>query len=128
MNVVKFGADLGGEGGHIILTDEYFMWSPVLGSNTMKMPISDIIGYRKQGLHVVLVFSSLPKAPMFYTWQGDALVRALKMRNPNIEEMTQLKVPATANMMVYVGISIGLVVILFFAFIIGRFVLAAVMH
>lgn len=124
----KFGADLGGQGGHIILTDSSFIYQTIFGETPIIIPVSDIIGYKKRGLHIVIVIAGMETQPLFYTWRGDAIIKALKMRNPQIEERNDYNIPVAANLMSYILIAFGIILGMLGLYILIRIILSVVMN
>ena len=92
MSDVKFGADLlveGGRiGGHIIITENEFIWKPVkfgfVGNvQPTEVPINDLVGYIKDGTTLYIGVEGYPEYMAFYTWKGQSIIDAIKNKNPS---------------------------------------------
>ncbi len=92
MSEVKFGADFlteGGRiGGHIIITDDKFIWKPVkfgfVGNvQPTEVPINDLEGYIKDGTTLYVGVQGYPEYMAFYTWKGQSIIDAIKSKNPS---------------------------------------------
>ena len=90
MSEVKFGADSLAEGGriggHIIITDDKFIWKPVkfgfLGNvQPTEVPINDLVGYIKDGTTLYIGVEGYPEYMAFYTWKGQSIIDAIKNKN-----------------------------------------------
>lgn len=98
MSDVKFGADLYPEGsrrigGHIIITDDKFIWKPVKflfwgNVPSVEIPINDLVGYIKEGttLYIGAKYTGVegnPEFMAFYVLKGQSIIDAIKNRNPS---------------------------------------------
>lgn len=90
MSEVKFGADFLAEGGriggHIIVTDDKFIWKPVkfgfVGNvHPTEVPINDLVGYIKDGTTLYIGAKGYPEYLAFYTWKGQSIIDAIKNKN-----------------------------------------------
>ena len=97
MNEIKFGADYFGDngriGGHIIITDDKFVWKPVrfgyIGHiDPVELPITDVLSYIKKGSTLYLELACMTGYTAFYTWKGDKIIDAIKQRNPNFRMLS----------------------------------------
>lgn len=91
MKEKKFGADLLMDGarlgGHIIISDDTFVWKPIkvfeLTSNVgaTAIPLSELEGYVKEGTTLYIGVKGIPNHLAFYTWKGKTIIEAIKNRN-----------------------------------------------
>lgn len=127
MEVLKFGADLlvssGRIGGHVFLTDNSFEWKPVfkfMGA-PMSYPIEDVEGYKKEGIRLTLGIKTELEMVQFFTWKGDAIIEAIKERNPDFRMFSSDEVQEHKSnsfwadyWWVIVGIILGVINLCFF--------------
>ena len=90
MSEMKFGADYltedGRIGGHIIISDDKFIWKPVkfgyIGHvDPVEIPITDVKTYIKKGSTLYLKLAGIQDFVSFYSWKGDKIIDAIKERN-----------------------------------------------
>ena len=97
MSEMKFGADYlaegGRVGGHIIISDDKFIWKPVKFSyighvDPVEIPITDVKTYIKKGSTLYLSLAGIQGFVGFYTWKGDKIIDAIKEKNPQFRMMS----------------------------------------